>query len=99
MYRSTIHSTTGVTPSSLFLKRELRSRFDLIRPDREAQVARKQSQQKDDHDRHSSARQYDVGDLVMTKNFRAGPTWVPASVVARLGPLSYLLEITDKQPW
>ena len=99
MYRSTIHSTTGVIPSSLFLKRELRTRFDLIRPDREVQVARKQSQQKDDHDRHSSARQYDVGDLVMTKNFRAGPAWVPASVVARLGPLSYLLETTDKQLW
>ena len=65
MYRSSVHSTTGVTPSSLFLRRELRTRFDLLRPDREVQVARKQSQQKSDHDRHSSVRQFAVSDLVM----------------------------------
>lgn len=35
MYRSSVHSTTGVTPSSLFLRRELRTQFDLLRPDRE----------------------------------------------------------------
>ena len=39
LYRSTPHSTTGVTPSSLFLKREMRTRFDLLRP---AEVSRKQ---------------------------------------------------------
>ena len=42
LYRSTPHSTTGVTPSSLFLKREMRTRFDLLRPDQEAEVSRKQ---------------------------------------------------------
>ena len=36
-YRSTIHSTTGVSPCSLFLKREVRTRFDL-RPDIESRV-------------------------------------------------------------
>ena len=57
LYRSTPHSTTGVTPSSLFLKRKMRTRFNLLRPDREAEVSRKQERQKRDHDRHSSARQ------------------------------------------
>ena len=98
-YRSSVHSTTGVTPSSLFLKRELRTRFNLLRPDREAEVARKQAQQKAGHDRHSAARQFAVGDLVMARNFRSDPDWVPATVVARLGPLSYLLESADKQLW
>ena len=81
------------------LKRELRTRFNLLRPDREAEVARKQAQQKAGHDRHSAARQFAVGDLVMERNFRSGPDWVPATVVARLGPLSYLLESADKQLW
>ena len=99
MYRSTVHSTTGVTLSSLFLKRELRTRFDLLRPDRESEVARKQAQQKDHHDRRSSSRKFSVGDLVMAKNFRAGPDWVPATIVARLGPLSYLVETQDKLVW
>ena len=87
-----LHSTTGVTPSSFFLKRELRTRFDLLRPDLESEVARKQAQQKDHHDRRSASRKFSVGDLVMAKNFRAGPDWVPATIVARLGPLSYLVE-------
>ena len=39
MYRSSIHSTTGVTPSSLFLRRELRTCFDLLRPSIEVEVA------------------------------------------------------------
>ena len=98
-YRSTVHSTTGVTPSSLFLKRELRTRFDLLRPDPSVDVRRKQSQQKSDHDRHSSTRQFAVGDLVMARNFRSGPDWVPAVVAAKLGPLSYLVETDGKQLW
>lgn len=47
-YRSTAHSTTGVSPSSLFLKREVRTRFDLLRPDPESQVSEKQTKQKVD---------------------------------------------------
>ena len=35
----------------------------------------------------------------MAKNFRAGPDWVPAMIVARLGPLSYLVETQDKLVW
>ena len=99
MYRSAIHSTTGVTPSSLFLKRELRTRFDLLRPDHETEISRKQAQQKDYHDRHAATRRFAIGDCVMAKNFRNGPDWVPATVVARLGPLSYLLETESKQLW
>ena len=35
----------------------------------------------------------------MAKSFRTGPKWVPATVVGRHGPLSYLLETADKQVW
>ena len=35
----------------------------------------------------------------MAKNFRPGPNWLPATVVERLGPLSYLVETTDEQLW
>ena len=41
-YQSTAHSTTGVTPSSLFLKREVRTRFYLLRPDVKSHVFDKQ---------------------------------------------------------
>ena len=98
-YRSTVHSTTGVTPSSLFLQREIRTRFDLLRPDPVAHVEAKQSQQKSDHDRRARNREFAVGDSVFARNFRSGPDWVPAMVIARHGPRTYLLETADKLIW
>ena len=81
MYCSSAHATTGVTPNSLFLKREVRTRLDLLRPDPKSRVLEKQAQQKVDHDRHARARQFSVGDAVMARNLRP---WLPARVVARL---------------
>ena len=97
MYRSSAHSTTGVTPNSLFLKREVRTRLDLLRPSTQTRVCKKQLQQKSDHDQHARARQFSVGDPVMMKNFSSGPDWMPGTVVSRLGPLSYLVETLDNQ--
>ena len=98
-YRSSVHSTTGVTPSSLFLQREIRTRFDLLRPDSEVHVGAKQTQQKVDHDLRAHGREFSVGDLVFAKNFRSGPDWIPATVIGRHGPLSYLLETSDNRIW
>ena len=99
MYRSAVHSTTGVSPNSLFLKREVRTRLDLLRPDSHIRVQDKQALQKANHDLHSKDRSFAVGDPVFVKNFRTGPDWVAAIVVAKLGPLSYLVETLDKQLW
>ena len=49
-YRSTPHTTTGATPSSLFLGRSLRNRLDLLRPDLGVHVRAKQAAQKEYHD-------------------------------------------------
>ena len=35
----------------------------------------------------------------MVKNLRSGPKWIPALIVERLGPLSYLIETADKELW
>ena len=86
-----------MTPNSLFLKREVRTRLDLLRPNSEAHVFEKQSQQKADHDKHARAQQFSVGDPVMMKNSRPGPDWLLAIIVSRLGPLAYLVETSDHQ--
>ena len=44
--RSTPHTTTGVTPSELFLKHNLQTRISLFKPKIEARVFAKQKQQK-----------------------------------------------------
>ena len=98
-YRSSPHATTGVSPCSLFLHRPLRTRLDLLRPNLEACVVEKQAQQKAVHDRRAQCREFFVGQSVMVRNFHPGQDWVPAIVVERLGPVSYLVETADHQMW
>ena len=69
-YRSTPHATTHETPGELFLKRKLRTRFDLIKPDVTKSVCTEQAKQKSNHDRHSHGHEYFVGQNVQAHNFR-----------------------------
>ena len=96
-YRSTPHATTGVSPSSLFLHRHIRTRLDLLRPDCESAVRAKHTQQKLQHDQRARERAFFVGQSVMARNMRSGADWVPAIVVERLG--SYLVETADRLLW
>lgn len=98
-YRSTTHSTTHETPSDLFLKRKLRTRLDLLRPDVNNTVHNEQAKQKKNHDRHCQGRQYFIGQNVSARNFRAGPPWSAGVVVERLGPLTYLVQVTSGVFW
>jgi len=98
-YRSSPHATTGVSPASLFLQRSIRTAFDLLKPSPEATVLDKQSNQKSAHDSCARERNWFIGQSVMAKNLRPGPDWIPAVIVERLGPLSFLVEMTDHQLW
>ncbi len=81
------------------MKRELRVRFDFLKPGPDSRVMEKQTLQKKGHDQHSTSRQFFLGQAVMAKNFRPGPAWIPAIIVERLGPLSYLIETEDRECW
>ena len=98
-YRSTQHATTGVPPCTLFLRRRLRTRFDLLKPNCEERVLEKQAKQKEKHDPRTKGREWHVGQSVMVRNLRPGPNWVPGVIVERAGPLSYVIETEDKQIW
>ena len=98
-YRTTPHTTTGTPPSELLMGRHLRTRWDLLRPDVERQVQWRQSKQKDRHDLHARPRCFSVGQSVMARNFRAGAAWVPGVIVQQLGPLTYLIEVSEGRLW
>ena len=88
-YRSTPHSTTGVSPAELFLKRSLRTRLDLLRPSLERKVTAKQAEQKQYHDVHSKAREFEAGQTVLVRNLLGEPKWVNGTVIEQTGPVSY----------
>ena len=98
-YRLFPHATTGVTPCSLFLKHQIRTRFDLLKPDQESHVTEKQSQQKVDHDQRARSRQFQAGQSAMARNLHPGPKWVPGVIVQSPGPLSYLIKTSKGQTW
>ena len=98
-YRITTHSTTNEAPCKLFMGRVLRTRWDLLKPDRERTVTTKQTSQKESHDIHACARELDIGETVMAWNPRPGLPAVSGIVKKRLGPLTYLIETTAGFLW
>ena len=98
-YRTIPHATTGVAPCTLFLGRSLRTRLELLRPDLQQRVCEKQAKQKSHHDQHAKTRHFEIGQLVMVRNLRPGPTWIPATIAEQRGPLSYLVTVENGEQW
>ncbi len=95
-YRTTPHTTTGVPPCELLMGRSLRIRWDLLlRPDLHRKVHESQSRQKEHHDQHAQLRTVYVGQ----SNMRAGPNWVPRTIVQQLGPVTYLVDVSEGKLW
>ncbi|XP_039503042.1 uncharacterized protein K02A2.6-like [Pimephales promelas] len=99
-YRNTSHGTTKVSPASLMLKRSLRSGFVLLRPSTVKEVVARQ-QQKQFHRRNMKAksRLFHPGQNVLARNYTSGSKWVPATVIAQTGPVSYTVLTSDKLTW
>ena len=74
-YRITPHMTMGVTPTELFLKRQIRTRPDLLKSSTEDHVSHKQA--------------FEVGKRVLALNHCDGSEWVPGKIIAKTGPISY----------
>ncbi len=96
-YRSTPHATTNTSPSELFLQRKLRTQFDLLKPSIKGTVEAHQAAQKVNHDQHSKLRSLDLGSLVMVKDFRHSKQWIPGTIVKKLGPLTYHVDVGNGQ--
>ena len=95
-YRITPHTTIGVSPAELLTGRKLRTRLDRIIPDVSGRAISKQTTQKERHDQHTQARQYQPGDLVYALMYRGNKTnWSPGTVVTQTGPVSYTVRLED----
>ena len=97
-YRITPQMTTGQAPCELLMRRKIRSRFDLIRPDLSATVKSRQLKQKQYHDKNTKSRVFKVGDSVLALYFRGNKTeWINGVITKITGPLSYLVDIGGGQ--
>ena len=91
-YRSTPHATTNLMPSELFLKRKVRTRFDLLKPSTEDVVTSKQAHQKMHHDLHSKLRVFSLGDHVVV---HSSSKWLTGIIADRSGPVSYTVKLPN----
>ena len=94
-YRITPHSTTGVSPATLTFGRPLRCQLDLLKPDIQLKVNRRQEQQKLNHDHRAKERSFAPGDLVYVRNFAQGQPWLSGSIEDVRGPVSYTVKLDD----
>jgi len=94
-YRTTPHTVTGVSPAELFMKRQLRTRLSLLRPDVREAVENKQEMMKSYRDgRVPPLREFVKNERVRVKNCRGSDIrFVPGIVVERLGPVKYLVRV------
>ena len=82
-YRNVEHSTTGECPAVLMLGRRIRTRLDLIRPDRQAYVSSKQNCQKEFA--AGAHRNLESNNEVWYRQFLKGTKWIPGRIVDSLG--------------
>lgn len=93
-YRSTPHTSTGVSPAEFLMGRKLRTRLDLTHPDSTRQVRQRQDKQKGTE----PPRKFEIGDKVYVREYTGCKTWKPGTVIEVKGPLSYEVEIDGTTP-
>ena len=89
-YRSTPHSTTGLTPAELMIGRKFKTHLDLLHPALQTKVQKQQKMQASQHDKTSRSRDIGVSDDVLVRNYsKTGGKWIPGVIKAQTGPVSY----------
>lgn len=98
-YRTSEHCTTGRTPAYMVYKRELRTRFDLLKPDVHSDVSDKQLAQVVAKGSNRNV-EFRVGDTVMVDNFSVrNDKRIEAKIIQKLSPVTYRVEIAPGKIW
>ena len=100
-YRNTPHSTTGVSPAQLLLGRPLRTRLDLVKPNLNRKIVNQQHQQRIGaaNEKGRQRRQLEVGDSVMSRDYRGDMKWRSGLIVNKTGPLMYEVQVAPGIIW
>ena len=80
-YHKTPHATTGCAPSEMIMKRLLRSRLDLLKPNLQEDIMDKQIKMKFRHDKTAVKKSFDVNDYVYAYDKVTFPKWKRGQIV------------------
>lgn len=83
------HSSTGFSPAKLMFGREIRSRLDLIKPEKEKGSIRKSKY---------DIRELQIGIRVAARDYFY-EKWKFGTVIKRIGLLHYMIELDDGRHW
>ena len=94
-YRNTLHSTTGASPAELLLRRPLRTRLDLVKPNLDRKMVNQRHQQsiRAANERGRQRRQLEVGDSVLSRDYQGDLKWRSGLIVKKTGPLMYEVQV------
>ena len=98
-YRSTPHATTAVSPAELFMKRQLRTVLDLLRPTANDSFQNARQRYQKNFDQHTRAREFHSGDLVMVRDFRNAQNkikWTHGTLLSRIGTRNWNVQVQDQ---
>lgn len=98
-YRSTEHCTTGRTPAYMMYKRELRTRFDLLKPDVTDNVQAKQLAQVASRKGNRNV-DFQIGDTVMVDDFSVrNNKRIRGRIIEKSSPVTFSVEIEGGKIW
>lgn len=98
-YRSTEHCTTGRSPAWMVYKREIRTRFDLLKPEITTEVETKQLAQALAR-KGSRKTDFKEGDWVWVDDHRVhNKMKVLAQIVEQLSPVTFKVEVSPELKW
>ena len=93
-YRTTPTTTTGQTPSELFLARRLRT---WIKPDLTDRMNLKNTQAKyHQNKRRAPIRKFNSGESVLVRNYIGKPKWLSGNIIQKIAPLSYTVKVRER---
>jgi hypothetical protein len=91
IYRTTPHSTTGLSPAELMYGRRLVTKLDKMRPNVDQKIIKKPEVNT------ATLRSFQVGDTVWIRDYRdSKPKWVKAVVEKLCSPVSYFVNVDGK---
>ena len=94
-YRTTPQTATGLTPAELFLRRQLRTRLDLLKPSKDADMRYKS--QVEHANSNVKLRTFHLGREVQVLDFSKGSSkWAKGTIIGQTGPVFYTIQVGRK---